>query len=38
VLSGEFIHGDSILVNVGEDGEIVLVKAEVAEAVPEPSV
>jgi ATP-dependent Clp protease ATP-binding subunit ClpC len=38
VLSGEFIHGDSILVNVGEDGEIVLAKAEVPEAVPEPSV
>jgi len=33
VLSGEFIHGDSILVNVGEDGEIVLVKAE--EKLPE---
>jgi ATP-dependent Clp protease ATP-binding subunit ClpC len=37
LLSGEFAHGDAIEVNIGEDGEIVLVKADVAEAVPEPS-
>jgi len=36
LLSGEFVHGDSILVNVGEDGEILLVKAE--DKLPELSV
>jgi len=38
VLAGEFADGDSISVNVGEDGEIVLAKAEVPEVVSEPSV
>jgi ATP-dependent Clp protease ATP-binding subunit ClpC len=37
LLSGEFAHGDSIEVTIGEDGEIVLVKADVVEAVPEPT-
>jgi ATP-dependent Clp protease ATP-binding subunit ClpC len=35
VLSGEFVHGDTIAVTVGEDGEIVLAKAN--ESLPEPS-
>ena len=37
VLAGEFIHGDSIEVHIGEDGEFVLTKANVVEALPEPS-
>jgi ATP-dependent Clp protease ATP-binding subunit ClpA len=28
LLSGLFVHGDAIQVSIGEDGEIVLVKAE----------
>jgi ATP-dependent Clp protease ATP-binding subunit ClpC len=35
VLSGEFGHGDSILVTIGEDGEIMLAKME--DKQPEPS-
>ncbi|MBI5933155.1 MAG: ATP-dependent Clp protease ATP-binding subunit [Chloroflexi bacterium] len=35
VLSGEFVHGDTITVTVGEDGEIALTKAH--ESLPEPS-
>jgi ATP-dependent Clp protease ATP-binding subunit ClpC len=38
VLGGDFHTGDAIHVELGEDGEIVLTKAEVAEAAPEPSV
>jgi ATP-dependent Clp protease ATP-binding subunit ClpC len=38
LLSGDFAHGDAIAVEIGEDGEIVLVKADVPEAAPEPSV
>jgi ATP-dependent Clp protease ATP-binding subunit ClpC len=37
LLSGEFAHGDSIEVTIGEDGEIVLVKADLVEIAPEPS-
>ena len=37
LLSGEFAHGDAISVNIGEDGEIVLTKADVVETAPEPS-
>ncbi len=36
LLSGEFVHGDSITISVGEDGETVLAKVE--EKLPEPSV
>ncbi len=38
VLSGEFANGDSVHVDVGEDGEIVLTRADVIEVTPEPSV
>jgi ATP-dependent Clp protease ATP-binding subunit ClpC len=37
LLAGEFVNGDSILVTIGEDGEIVLMKADVVEPAPEPS-
>ncbi len=36
LLAGVFVHGDSITVNVSEDGEIVLARSE--EKQPEPSV
>jgi ATP-dependent Clp protease ATP-binding subunit ClpC len=38
LLAGEFITGDTIFVDVNEDGEIVLNKAAAAEKQPEPSV
>jgi ATP-dependent Clp protease ATP-binding subunit ClpC len=39
LLSGEFVDGDSIDVNVNEDGEVILEKAEEQkEPLPEPSV
>jgi ATP-dependent Clp protease ATP-binding subunit ClpC len=38
VLAGEFNNGDSIRVELNEDGETVLTKAEAAETAPEPSV
>ena len=38
LLSGEFHNGDSIHVELNEDGETVLTKANVTEAAPEPSV
>jgi ATP-dependent Clp protease ATP-binding subunit ClpC len=28
LLSGEFVHGDSVLVSIGEDGEIILLKED----------
>jgi hypothetical protein len=36
LLSGEFVNGDSIDVEVNEDGEIILTKS--AEKLPEPSI
>ena len=36
VLAGEFVNGDSIKVDVGDDGELVLNKSE--EKLPEPSI
>ncbi len=36
LLSGEFVHGDSIVVAVGEDGEILLLKEDHKQ--PEPTV
>ena len=36
LLAGEFVNGDSIVIDVNEDGELVLSKAE--DKLPEPSV
>jgi ATP-dependent Clp protease ATP-binding subunit ClpA len=41
LLAGEFVNGDSIEVEVNEDGEVILNKAEVKKAeeiLPEPSI
>jgi len=37
LLAGEFVTGDTVLVDVGEDGEIVLKRPAVAEPVQEPT-
>ena len=38
LLSGEFVDGDSILVNVNADGEVALVRNQVTEKTPEPTI
>ena len=38
LLSGEFVDGDSILVNVNTDGEVALVRTSAAEKTPEPTI
>jgi len=38
LLSGEFVDGDSILVDVNSDGEVALMRTGVAEKTPEPAV
>ncbi len=38
LLSGEFVDGDSILVSVNADGEVALVRNQVTEKTPEPTI